>query len=171
MAPADAVSGFEAGDSGLRANGFVAKFEITRDIGDGFFNVRTAGMAVNQNGIAGGTTEELVERNVERFRFDVPESSVDSGNRGHGDGTAAPISTFVEILPDILDLAGIAADQKRKNVIVEIAGDGKFAPVEGGVAQTVEAVFGGEFNRDEIAARRTDDNFGVGNLHWANLLR
>ena len=50
-------------------------------------------------------------------------------------------------------------------MIGEIAGDRKFASVQGGVAEAVDAVFSDDFQRDEIASGTANDNFGVNNFH------
>src|SRR6266404_6175188 len=145
FAAADTVRAFEARDAALRANGFVAKLGIVGNGRDGGIDVLSISVAVNHDGLAGGTGEQLIDGNVERFALNVPERGIDGGDRGHGNGAAAPIRAFVKILPSVLDAACVAADEKRNDVIGEIAGDGEFAAVERGVTEAVDAVFGGDF--------------------------
>jgi len=81
------------------------------------------------------------KRGVECFPLDVPQSGVDGGDRGHGDRAAAPVRTFVEIVPSVFDAARVATDENRNYVIGEIAGDGEFATVKRGVTEPVETIF------------------------------
>src|SRR5918993_60322 len=50
-------------------------------------------------------------------------------------------------------------------MIGEITGHRQLAPVQRGVAETGQAVFGGEFERDEIAPRGADDHFAIDDFH------
>src|SRR4029077_5568985 len=145
FAAADAVGAGETGDAALRANGFVTELGILGDSRDGGIDVFAIGMAVDEDGVAGSAAEQLIDGNVEGFALDVPERSVDRGDRGHGDRAAAPVRAFVKVLPEVFDATGVAADEKRDDVIGQIAGDGKFAAVERGVTEAVDAVFGDDF--------------------------
>src|SRR6267142_5501092 len=123
FAAANAVGAVESGDATLRANGFVAELGVFGDGGNSVVDIFAAGVAVHQDGFARGAAEQLIDRNVERFAFDVPERGIDRRDGGHGDGAATPVRAFVKILPDIFDAARVAANQKRGYVIGEIAGD------------------------------------------------
>ncbi len=70
-------------------------------------------------------------------------------------------------LPRILDAPRVATDQQGNDVLCEIGGDRQLTPVQRGVAETVEAVLGFDFQRDEVAARGTDNDFRVDDLHCA----
>src|SRR5262249_11528739 len=95
----------------------------------------------------------------------VPKRCIDGRDRGHCHRTAAPVRALVEILPRVFDFAGVAADEKRNDMISKIAGDGELAAIQCGVTKTVETGFGGELKCNEIASRRADDDYGVGDLH------
>jgi hypothetical protein len=68
-------------------------------------------------------------------------------------------------LPKVFDAASVAANEEWDDMFGEISDDGEFAAIEGGVSETVEAVLGGEFECDKIAARAADDDFGIDNFH------
>src|SRR5580765_1950204 len=104
---------------------------------DSFLKIGTAGVTINQNRFTRCPAEQLIKRDVQALGFDVPKSRVYGSNRAHGDRPTPPVCALVEILPGILDLARIAANQDRNHVIGEIAGDGQLAAVESGVAKTV----------------------------------
>jgi len=57
--------------------------------------------------------------------------------------------SFVKVLPDFFNLAGVAADQRRDEVIRQIAGHSQFTSIQRGVIQTIESIFGDEFKRGE----------------------
>jgi hypothetical protein len=65
----------------------------------------------------------------------------------------------------VFNLAGVAADQRRGDVIGQIAGHSEFPSIQRGVTQTIESIFGDEFKRDEIASGRADNHFRVGDSH------
>src|SRR4029077_5168320 len=145
FAAADAVGGGETGNAALRANGFVAELGVSGNGCDGGIDVFTIGVAVDEDGVARSTSEQLIDRNIEGFTLDVPKRGVDRGDGGHGYRAAAPVRALIEVLPSVFDAARVAADEKRNDVIGEIAGDGELAAVERGVTEAVDAVFGGDF--------------------------
>jgi len=59
----------------------------------------------------------LVQRLTCNLGFDVPQRSVDSGNGRHGDGASAPVSTFVQVLPDVFNLLRVTPNQARDDVL------------------------------------------------------
>src|SRR5882672_9179164 len=123
FAAANAVGAVESGDATLRANRFVAELGVFGDGGNSVVDIFAAGVAIHQDGFARGAAEQLIDGNVERFAFDVPERSIDRGDGGHGNRAATPVRPLVQILPEIFDAACVAANQKRDDVIREIAGD------------------------------------------------
>jgi hypothetical protein len=68
-------------------------------------------------------------------------------------------------LPDIFDSPRITPDQQRNDVVGEIAGNGKLTSIQRGIPKTVDAVFGCNLERDEIASGTADNHFGVSNSH------
>src|SRR5690606_23296386 len=77
---------------------------------------------------------------------------------------AAPVRAAIEELPGVLDPAGVAADQVRHHVVLQVRGHGQFAAVEGGVAEAVHARARGDLQGDEVAPRAGDDDPGVDDL-------
>jgi hypothetical protein len=110
-------------------------------------------MTIDHHPVAAASAEQLIQRHPRHFGLDVPQRDIDGGNRAHRHGAAPPIGTAIEILPDILDPAGIHADQARNDMIFEIGNDRPLAPVQSGVANAVNALVGDYFQRHEIAAR------------------
>src|SRR5258706_4459548 len=145
FAAPDAIDSVETGHAALCTKGFVAELGMLGDGGDCVVDIFAAGVTVHEDSVTRRAAEQLVDGNVEGFALDVPERGIDRGYRRHGDRTAAPVRTFVEIMPSVFDAPRVAADENRDYVIGEIAGDGEFAAVKRGVTETVEAVFGRDF--------------------------
>ena len=97
-------------------------------------------MGVDENTIAGTATEQVVDRRVECFAFDVPQCDVYGGDGCHGHGTATPVCSTIKILPDVLRLEGVASDQARQHVFFEVSGDGEFASIQRGVPKAIDAL-------------------------------
>jgi len=66
--------------------------------------------------------------------LDVPQCDVYGGNSGHSDRSAPPVCSAVKVLPDVLRLEGVTADEARENVLLEVGGNGKLTSVEGRIA-------------------------------------
>ncbi len=131
-----------AGDAALRAYGEVALFHVVTYGVERLFDVLAVCVGVDEAALAALAPEQVVEGSIEGLGFDIPEGNVDGRDGGHGDGAATPVCSAIEILPDVFDIEGIAADETGKNVLGEIAGDCEFTSVERGVAETVEACVG-----------------------------
>ena len=93
----------------------------------------------------------------------------DGGDGAHGHRAAAPIGAAIEILPDVLDLLRIAADEAGDDVVGKVRGDGQLAAVEGGIAEAGEALVGLDLQGDEVAARTGDDDLGGTDFHVLSL--
>ena len=59
--------------------------------------------------------------------------------------------------------ARVATDEAGQHVIGQIAGNGKFAAIQCGIAETMDAAAGLNLQRDEIAAGTSDDHAGIDN--------
>ncbi len=161
----DAVHGVEAGDAALDADGAVARLQVGVDGVDELGDVAAGGVTVGEGAGAGGAAEQLVQRHVRGLGLDVPQGGVHGGDGSHGDRAAPPVGTPVEVLPGVLDGAGVAADEQRGDVVAQVGGDGQFAAVEGGDPEAGEPVVGGDAERDEVAAGAGDEGVGGGDLH------
>jgi hypothetical protein len=64
----------------------------------------------------------------------------------------------------------IPADETRDHVLVEIRFDGELASVERRIAETVHAVVGDDFQRDEIASGTGEDRIRAVDFHGFILL-
>ena len=78
------------------------------------------GMAVNHYPFTGGTAQQLVQRHIGGFGFDVPQRHIDSRDRRHGDRATTPVRAFIEELPDIFDAVGITTNQLRAEMIFQV---------------------------------------------------
>ncbi len=149
----------------MRANGLVAELLIGGHGRERLLDVSAVRVAIDCDAFARGAAEQLVNRHAEALAEDVPERNVHGGDRGHRDGPAPPIRTFVEVLPGIFNAAGVAADQQRADVIAEVTDNGHLAAVESGVAETAQAVFGYNFKRDEVSSRTADNDVRIDDFH------
>jgi hypothetical protein len=84
-------------------------------------------------------TQQFIERCVERPALDVPQRHVHCVDRTHGHRPLAPIRTAIKILPDVLGLKWVAANDARDDMIGEIACYGKLAAVQRAITQPVNA--------------------------------
>ena len=91
---------------------------------EGFGDVRSVGVGVDEAALAGLAAEKVVDGRVEGLALDVPEGDVDGGDGGHGDGAAPPVGSAIEILPDVFGLEGVAADEAGEDVVLEVGGYG-----------------------------------------------
>ena len=153
----DAVAPGDAGDAGLGADGEVAFGYVALDGVESFGDVGAVGVGVDEDAFAAPAAEEVVDGGVERLALDVPESDVDGGDGGHGDGASAPVGSAVEVLPDVLGLEGVTADDAGEDVVLEVGGDGELAAVEGGVAEAIDPFVGVDAEGDEVAIGGAED--------------
>jgi hypothetical protein len=109
---------------------------------EGFGDIGSVGVGVDEATGAGRAAEAVEDGGVEGFALDVPESDVDGGDGGHGDGAASPVGSAIEVLPDVFGLEGVAADEAGEDVVLQVGGYGELAAVEGGVAEAVDAFVG-----------------------------
>ena len=151
--------------------GEIAHVEILADRVDRLGDVVAVRMAIDHDAGAALAAEELIERQAGGLRFDVPERCVDSSNRGHGHRAAPPVDALSEVVPRVLDLMRIAADQQWDDVIAKVGCDRQLSPVQRRVADTMDALVGHDLERDEVPARAGDDHFGVDDFHKRLLTR
>ena len=133
--------------------------------GDGGLDGGAARVPVDHHRVARGAAEQLVHGGAERLPLDVPERGVDGGDGRHGHRPAAPVGALVEELPDVFDAPRVAPLEERQHVVTQVRCDGELASVERRVAQSVDAVFGLELERDEVAPRAADDDLAADDLH------
>ncbi len=69
-------------------------------------------------------------------------------------------------MPGIFDIARIAADQDRADVVLQVRRHGKLAAVQRGVAHAVHALVRDQLQGDEVAAGAGDDDLGMGDFSW-----
>ncbi len=161
----DSVSGGEARDPGLRADGEITQFFISSNFVGGLFDVSAVGMAIDEHAGPALAAEKVVDGSFQGFAFDVPESHVDGGDGGHGDRAATPVRAAIEVLPDVFRLEWVAADETRDEMIGQIRCYGQLAAVQRRVAETVNALIGRNLQGDEIPAGAGNQHLGIRDLH------
>ena len=144
----------------LRTHRLVTHCDVLADLVAGFLDVLAVRVPINQRAFARAAAEQLIDRLVRHLAENVPERDVDGGNRSHRYRAASPVRTAIEKLPDVLDTARVAADEIRYQVVLEIRGDGEFAPIQSGVADTGNTGASDNFEGYEIARGAGDDDFG-----------
>jgi hypothetical protein len=149
----------------LGAHGQVAALEEALDRTQGGGDVFAVRVSVDQYSVARLAAKELVHGHPGRLAFDVPEREIDGADRVHRHRPAAPVGASIEVLPDVLDLAGVATDQERADVIGEVTRDGQLAPVQGRVAESGKARLGCQLQGDEVPARGADKYLRIDDLH------
>ena len=113
----------------MRANCLISEPDVIGDSFDRLLDVLPTRVAIDKNAVAGSASQQLVDRCVQSFPFDIPKCRVNRGNRAHRDGATAPVRALVKVLPDVFDPSRIASDQERNDMVGEIACDREFAAV------------------------------------------
>ena len=113
----DAVGLRQARDGCLGTDREIPLVHMPLEVCTQLVQCRPAGVAVNQNPVAGSTPEQLVHRKPSDLSLDVPQRDIDRRDCGHRDRSAPPIGAPVEVLPGVLDPARIAADEQWADVI------------------------------------------------------
>src|ERR1035441_3143607 len=119
----NAVGAGEPGNAALHADSLVAKFFFAGYIFKREVDIVAGGVRIYQHSVAAFASKQVVNRSVESFAFDIPESHVDGTNSGHGRRSAPPICTAIKILPDVFRLKRIAPDDAWNHVIDQITDD------------------------------------------------
>ncbi len=124
--------------------------------------------------LVGLAAQQLVDRQAQGLALDVPAGGVDGGHSGGDDHTAAhaPEGVAVEVLPDLLSVEGIHADDQLGEVLALAPGGlGALAVGQAGLAPTVDTLVGVDLHGDEstqlISAQVA---FDAGNFHKIQLL-
>ncbi len=154
-----------ARNAALGANRLKAQLFVLRVVIHHFINGVTGGVAIDHHARAGGAAQQLINRHVGRFAFDIPQRHIDRRDRRHGDRATTPVGPFVEVLPDVFDLMRIAADQLRADVIFQVGGDRQFPAIEGCITNAGQTLIGGDFDGDKVSACAGYKYFCLYNLH------
>ncbi len=101
----------------LDANRFEAHLFMTRIIFQHIINGMAGGVTVNHHAFARRATQQLIQRHVGGFGFNIPQRHIDGGDSRHRDRAATPVSAFIEELPDIFDAVRITPHQLRAQMI------------------------------------------------------
>src|ERR1700677_1224989 len=166
----NAVSAGHARDAALCTYGEIALLHVAADRIKGFLDVAAIGVRIDQHTFTALSSEQVVNRSVERLALDVPQGYVYCSDGAHRHGSSPPVRAAIEILPYVFDVEWVASDQAWKHMLAEITGDGEFAAIECSVAQTVYACVGFDLQCDEVAVRRADDQTCSGDLHKASIV-
>jgi len=145
-------------NAGLGPDGLVAEVDIGADGLDGLGDVAAVGVAIDHHAVTAAAAQQLVQRHAGHLGLDIPQRHVDGRDGPHGHRTPAPVGAAIEILPDVLDPARVLADQAGDHVVVQIRDHRLLAAVQGGVADSIDALVGLDLQGDEVAARTGDDS-------------
>ena len=169
LAPAHPVGRRQTGDAGLDPHRAVPVVDQPGDLGQQARLVESAGVAVDRDAEPGPPAEQPVDRQAGDLAEDVPQGRVDRGDRRHRHRPAPPVGAAVEVLPGVLDLRGVPADQRRDDVLGQIGGHRQLPAVEGGVTDPGDPLVGDELQSHEVAARARGDDPRLGDSHRARL--
>lgn len=160
-----AVGGFHARHAALDADRLKAHLLMAGVIFQHVVNGVPGGVAVDHYALTGCAAQQLVERHICRFGFDVPERHIHSGDSRHGDRPAAPVGALIEELPDIFDTVRVAANQLRAEVIFQVGSNGELTPVQRGVTEANDPFIGSDFKGDKVPPRAGNKHVSRDNLH------
>ena len=164
----DAVGLLQARHGALRAHREKALLDVPPHLVAGLGDVAPVRMAVDQRAFARASAEQLIQRHARELREDVPQRDVDCGNRRHRHRPAPPVRAAIEELPGVFDASGVATDQVRNDVLLQIRGNRELAAVERRIAEPDDARARLDPQRDEVAPRAGDDHARVHDLAIAD---
>jgi hypothetical protein len=141
----------------LKADRPVTRFPVAQRFGHRILDRLAIGVAVDKHPIPALSTKQLVERHASHLGLDIPQGDVNSGDRGHGYRTTPPVRASVKVLPDVLDSPWVLAKEAGQDMVFQVRDDRQLAPVQGRVANTVDALVRGNLQRHEVTARTTDN--------------
>jgi quercetin dioxygenase-like cupin family protein len=84
--------------------------------------VRPRGVCIHHRAVTAFAAEQIIERHIRQFAFDVPQRHVDRAEGGHGDGAAPKIGAAIEELPDVLAAARVHTDKVGDQVVGQVSG-------------------------------------------------
>ena len=120
-------------------------------------HVAEAEMGIDRHAIAGLAAEQAPDRHAQILAQDVPERHLDAGDGRGADDAHAPEAMLVHHAIGLLDVARIAADEQRRQIL-HGADDGARLPFEGGLAPAVEPrLVGLDLDEDPVAHLGIDD--------------
>ena len=129
-------------------------------------HVAEAKMRVDAHLVAHLAAEQPPHGNAEVLAENVPQRHLDAGDRAHADHAEPPETCFLSDAHGLLDVAGIAADQQRREIF-DGADHGARLPFERRLAPAEQAGFAGlDADEDPVAHVRVDDaGRDAGDLH------
>src|SRR6266508_4619321 len=124
-------------------------------------------MGVADHLVAREAAEQFVDRDAQRFALDVPEGDVDGGDGGGGDLAGREEAAPEHLLPEVLDAAGVLADEEGLEVL-DHALDGELAAGDAALADAGDALVGVDDDEEVVPAAAPDGvDLDVGDLHWS----
>ncbi|ABA53425.1 hypothetical protein BURPS1710b_A0511 [Burkholderia pseudomallei 1710b] len=168
---ADAVHLRQPRHARLHADRAVARGDVPVRGVDRLVVIAPVRVAIDHQPFAALAAEQLIDGHAGELALDVPERHVDRGDRRHRHGPAPPVRAAIQVLPDVLDVARVPADQAREHVILQIRAHRELAPVERRVAEAVDAFVGDDLDRHEIPAGAGDDDVQPFDFHAVSPVR
>src|SRR5581483_2884596 len=159
------IGGWQTRYAALRPHCQVSLIQIAPHLLHSLLNIPAIGVSIDHDAGATGPAKQVVQRRVQRLCLDVPQGHVHGGNGGHGYRASSPIGPSIQILPDVLSLKGIAANDARDDVVREITGYGKLSAIEGAISQAVNAFICEDLQGYKISSGRADEDLSICDLH------
>ena len=117
----------------------------------------------------GGATlaaDQLPHGDAEGLALDIPERHIDSRERAHEHGTAAPVGVAVVVVPERLDVHRVLADEAVLEV-VDGGAERRLLVLKRAFADAVQAFVGLHLHEHPVRAEAVDNNrLQRGDLHF-----
>src|SRR5665647_2625745 len=171
LVAADAIDLGQAGHSGLDTDRLETLVQEIADCDEQRLDGGAGGVPVRERPAPAPAAEQLVHRESGDLALDVPQRHVHRRDCRHGHGPAPPVRSAVQVLPRVLDVIRVPAEQQRSDVIAQVGGDRELAPVEGRVPEPDDAIAGRELQGDEVATGTRDNHVDALDPHRASMDR
>ena len=105
----------------LAADGEDARLPVRQDRVEDLGRLASVGVPVDHRRLAALPAPEVVDRHPGDLALDVPERHVDAGDGVVEDRPGPPIRVDGHHVPQVLDVGGVAADEERREILVDRA--------------------------------------------------
>lgn len=81
------------------------------------FHIAAAQVRVHAHLVAHGASQQLIHRHTQRLAANVPQGLLDAGDGRHADDAHAEEGLAIHLLVQVLDAAGVLAQDHRREVL------------------------------------------------------
>ena len=103
----------------LAAHGQVALLLVCKNILQYFLGIAAIGVPVYHRRLTAFAAQQIIHRHIGNFALDVPQCHIHAADRVVQYRAVAPVGVDHHHMPQIVDIAGVAALQQRVEVIVD----------------------------------------------------